>query len=687
MLLILFKVIWIGSVKTSFLNVEEISSLQYGVEISKEPVLFQQTPGHNVMHISSKFGQKYSCQVPIIQLPKSKEGESPSSIDPKTVTRLLDESFGDNCLEFNKGWWTYKVCHKSNVTQYHISEKGETEGDISNLGIFEKEDDWTDKNLNDKKTKQLYHIVTYTNGSICDLTGKPRKTSVQYYCGEGIADMIIRVEEPATCEYIITVHSVKLCDHPAFYIEEKTKKVNLICYPALSERAYSKYVEKRKEKEEFEKQETIKHEQVISKNSDKKKLPDFGDFFGDVVSSLNLNDLVNNAFGVDVKSKKKLNNLPEESSVENEVKEEEFKEERTTKVTNKKVAEAFQKLNKASLYKTKAQLTAKFDNMREATLKEIKRSENLVSNLKTLKSLGKVGKANKDDQEFENSIKSLEESIKVNKKLIEKMDKRMMNIQKLESSIEDTEDKIRKEKSKQSVIEKSDISSTTKNLNKIKGLMSKFTDNPRSEHGTRFQRLSKIIENALDTKEDEDETETSIFEGLSNELDKQMKKLENLGKNHQRAKDADVTTSGSNVEDSSTVVEDSLKKDSKVIVRRLKDEDEEGSEKENEVDEEFKQKTKKMEEEVRKKLKAIGLDGSDKIKIKVITKRSDIDKHKNGENLLSSEQAEDIKDLFLNILGGGEEKKNEEKRQITLQESYNQIWDEYDEEEKEVDKW
>ena len=67
----------------------------------------------------------------------------------------------------------------------------------------------------------------------------------QYYCGEGSIDTIVRVEEPATCEYIITVHSVKLCDHPAFHIEEKTKKVNLICSPALSEKAYSKYVEKK----------------------------------------------------------------------------------------------------------------------------------------------------------------------------------------------------------------------------------------------------------------------------------------------------------------------------------------------------------------------------------------------------------------------------------------------------------
>jgi len=33
--------------------------------------------------------------------------------------------------------------------------------------------------LNDKNTKELYHIVTYTNGTECDLTAKYRKTKVQ----------------------------------------------------------------------------------------------------------------------------------------------------------------------------------------------------------------------------------------------------------------------------------------------------------------------------------------------------------------------------------------------------------------------------------------------------------------------------------------------------------------------------
>ena len=78
----------------------------------------------------------------------------------------------------------------------------------------------------------------------------------QYFCGDerNNKDTIIRVEEPATCEYIITVHSGNLCKHPAFHVKEKTTKISLICSPLLAEEAYNKYMEKQKVRKELEEQ-------------------------------------------------------------------------------------------------------------------------------------------------------------------------------------------------------------------------------------------------------------------------------------------------------------------------------------------------------------------------------------------------------------------------------------------------
>lgn len=59
--------------------------------------------------------------------------------------------------------------------------------------------------------------------------------------------MILRVEEPATCEYIITVHSKGLCKHPAFKTEAKTRKFDLVCAPALREKAFNRYQQRKQE--------------------------------------------------------------------------------------------------------------------------------------------------------------------------------------------------------------------------------------------------------------------------------------------------------------------------------------------------------------------------------------------------------------------------------------------------------
>ena len=84
--------------------------------------------------------------------------------------------------------------------------------------------------------------------------------------------MVIRVEEPATCEYIISIHSKNLCTHPAFKVEEKVKKVSLVCAPILSAKAYNRFQEKQKFiEEEKERQKKEEEEKMKSKEGIKMK--------------------------------------------------------------------------------------------------------------------------------------------------------------------------------------------------------------------------------------------------------------------------------------------------------------------------------------------------------------------------------------------------------------------------------
>ena len=58
----------------------------------------------------------------------------------------------------------------------------------------------------------------YAGGGMCELTGKPRSTTVHFVCrgGSGLASRILSVKEDASCHYLVELHSAHLCVHPLF---------------------------------------------------------------------------------------------------------------------------------------------------------------------------------------------------------------------------------------------------------------------------------------------------------------------------------------------------------------------------------------------------------------------------------------------------------------------------------------
>ena len=57
----------------------------------------------------------------------------------------------------------------------------------------------------------------YGNGDVCELTGKPRSAEVRFVCGVAGSDTLLAsVREPASCTYVVTVATPRLCKHPEF---------------------------------------------------------------------------------------------------------------------------------------------------------------------------------------------------------------------------------------------------------------------------------------------------------------------------------------------------------------------------------------------------------------------------------------------------------------------------------------
>ncbi|XP_076174151.1 endoplasmic reticulum lectin 1 isoform X2 [Ptiloglossa arizonensis] len=140
-------------------------------------------------------------------------------ISPAEVSPIKNFLSGKNCLHGGNGWWKYEFCYGRSVVQYHVERDGTQT--IVNLGKFDKQKhlDWIathpyKKPKSPELRKQLSHF--YSDGYLCDKTGKLRQTEVKLKCVEGHAaspsSVSLFLLEPKTCEYVLGVESPLICD-------------------------------------------------------------------------------------------------------------------------------------------------------------------------------------------------------------------------------------------------------------------------------------------------------------------------------------------------------------------------------------------------------------------------------------------------------------------------------------------
>lgn len=75
-----------------------------------------------------------------------------------------------------------------------------------------------------------YIEVEMADGTVCDLTNKPRKIKVLYVCYQHGKHELFSLEEPSSCEYEVIVLSPWLCNHPD-YKPQATGENEINCHP------------------------------------------------------------------------------------------------------------------------------------------------------------------------------------------------------------------------------------------------------------------------------------------------------------------------------------------------------------------------------------------------------------------------------------------------------------------------
>ncbi|GFS54566.1 protein OS-9 [Trichonephila clavipes] len=244
--------IFIGFFEFIFtLNVEELKPLNYEVEILQTPIKRGEEPPVPLMHMTSTYGQEYTCTLPQVE---EEEVTEKIHLDEKNldVKELLKPMRHGSCLLKGKDWWTYEFCFGHYIKQFHI-EDGQIIGQVITLGLYDSDYDWSNDTDQEKfkHVKQRYHSQLYVNGTKCDLTAQPRTAEVRLYCEEDAGDYIYRVDEPGTCSYIITIHTSRLCSHPQLKPLPSKKAYLIPCYPLLNEEQFAIYLQKLNEEKQI----------------------------------------------------------------------------------------------------------------------------------------------------------------------------------------------------------------------------------------------------------------------------------------------------------------------------------------------------------------------------------------------------------------------------------------------------
>ncbi|BFZ11530.1 hypothetical protein BsWGS_14572 [Bradybaena similaris] len=133
--------------------------------------------------------------------------------DKQTLRTFLS---GSQCLTGGAGWWRHELCFQSLVKQFH-NEKGRDANIFLGYWNKEKHIQW----LRDNPHKQprpadvRKHVsLLYSDGDVCDLTGKPRSCEVKLKCLENPKTphaIVLSLEEPEPCQYALTVESALFC--------------------------------------------------------------------------------------------------------------------------------------------------------------------------------------------------------------------------------------------------------------------------------------------------------------------------------------------------------------------------------------------------------------------------------------------------------------------------------------------
>ncbi|KAH8819862.1 glucosidase II beta subunit-like protein-domain-containing protein [Xylogone sp. PMI_703] len=225
---------------------------------------------YELMHLKNR---PYLCTIPFVTPPlKNETSEAEArAAEAKELARATDrgwellQDLEGSCLYFVSGWWSYSFCYNSEVTQFHAitqypgkaptPPERDPNSQMYVLGRVKSQktpvtDEWGNEVEKPKqkitaatsagtelqvKGDTRYLVQKLEGGTICDLTGKPRRVEVQYHCMPNMSDRIGYIKEVTTCSYLLVVYTPRLCNDVAFAPSTENKANAIVCKAVVPE--------------------------------------------------------------------------------------------------------------------------------------------------------------------------------------------------------------------------------------------------------------------------------------------------------------------------------------------------------------------------------------------------------------------------------------------------------------------
>ncbi|KAL2148908.1 hypothetical protein VTH82DRAFT_1594 [Thermothelomyces myriococcoides] len=211
---------------------------------------------------------QYLCAVPVLapppvlnrtatELAKAEEARELSRASAKGWE--LMSGLEGQCMYYVSGWWSYSFCYGKNVIQFHAlpgskptdppvpdgSNQEYVLGRVQHNAPSGSSTDGAEGEGQPKtlpppnsqlqvKGDQRYLSQRLEDGTVCDLTGRPRTIEIQYHCSPGATtDRIGWVKEVTTCTYLMVVYTPRLCSDVAFLPPKESRAHPIRCRPIV----------------------------------------------------------------------------------------------------------------------------------------------------------------------------------------------------------------------------------------------------------------------------------------------------------------------------------------------------------------------------------------------------------------------------------------------------------------------